>query len=165
MVKVVPLNPPPLVAAQDFYKSNGTERHVYNDEPSRTRQEFADECDINKIMERYDGYMPPIPGDRAPQYIDFTEIPEDLMGTMELMHDAENAFMRLPAKVRREFDNNPYMFVDFCADPNNLDQLREWELAPPKPVPQPAPVPVAEVSGSKEPPASPPAPPKGGGTQ
>jgi len=131
--------------------------------PSLTRQDQADECDVNKIMERFEatGYLPSVTG-REPIYADFTSVPNNMMDAMAQMHLATDAFMTLPAVVRREFDNDPAMFVDFASDPSNLDQLREWGLA--KPSPKPAPVPVPEApdrpapapasSGAQAPPAA-----------
>lgn len=101
-------------------------------EVSLTRQEFADECDINTIMARYEktGGQMPVPG-REPQYLDLTGLP-DFQAAMQMMIDADNAFMSLPAGIRRDFDNDPAKFVEFAEDRKNLDQLREWGLAPPE---------------------------------
>ncbi|QCQ84577.1 internal scaffolding protein [Blackfly microvirus SF02] len=103
--------------------------------PSLTRQEFADECDINVLMAQYEktGTINHF-NSATPQYLDLTEMPDDLMGSLAVMKEAELAFMRLPAKVRKEFDNDPLDFTNYALDPNNLDQLREWGLAAPKPV-------------------------------
>jgi len=111
--------------------------------PSLTRQDMAQECDINVIMERYEatGYFPSVVG-REPIYADFTSVPNNMIDAMAQMHLATDAFMTLPASVRREFGNDPAQFVDFASDPDNLDQMRAWGLAPP--APKPAPVPVAE---------------------
>lgn len=101
--------------------------------PSLTRQEFADECDINVLMAQYEktGVINHF-NDGTPQYLDITEMPDDLMGSLAVMKEAESAFMRLPAGVRKEFDNDPLQFVEYATDPNNLDTLREWGLAAPK---------------------------------
>lgn len=130
-----------MAKLEDFRVSNGLgpkETDTYIDGPSMTRQEFADECNINSIMERYDAYLSdPMRSIREPRYYDFTEMPDTLMGFMEKMHEAETAFMTLPAVVRREFDNDPVQFCDFAADPTNLDMMREWGLAPPAKAPEP----------------------------
>jgi len=69
--------------------------------------------------------------------------------------------MSLPATVRRDFDNDPMQFIAFAENPENLDKMREWKLAPPKPlapapqevriVPDPEP-PVAKITSSIRPP-------------
>lgn len=110
-----------------------------NEGPSMTRQEFADECDINKLMERYEGAggLPPPPGTAF--YLDAADLPDNYMDVMNIMNDAGNAFMTLPAKVRKEFDNDPTKFVEFALNKDNLAKMREWGLAPeeaPPPPPQ-----------------------------
>lgn len=99
-----------------------------------TRQEFADECDINILLDRYEktGVLNHY-SRREPLYVDLTEGPQDLAGALEVLNRATEAFMTLPAKIRREFDQDPVQFVQFCEDRSNLDKLREWGLAPPAP--------------------------------
>ncbi|QCQ84950.1 internal scaffolding protein [Blackfly microvirus SF02] len=106
---------------------------MYPEGPSLTRQEFADECDINNLMAQYEktGTISHF-NNGQPQYLDLTEMPDDLQTSLELMKEAELSFMRLPALVRKEFDNNPIDFVTYAMDPTNIDQLREWGLAAPK---------------------------------
>lgn len=125
------------LAANDFHKSNGAPKPVHvNVGPSLTRQEFAEECDINVLMKRYEGHAIGGPGmlpPAQPSFVDFTGIPSNLLDYMNLMTDAESAFMTLPAPVRKEFDNSAHAFVDFASDPENLPQMRTWGLAPPAP--------------------------------
>lgn len=118
--------------------------------PSLTRQDQADECDINNIMAKYEatGYLPSVAG-RAPVYVDFASVPDNMMDAMAHMHAATDAFMTLPASIRKEFDNDPAFFVDYASNPENLDQLREWGLA--SPAPKPAPVPAEESAGAPSP--------------
>lgn len=122
--------------------------------PSLARQEFADECDINQIMMRFEKGEEPSFTPRVPLYLDLTEMPDNLQDTLNMLNEAEASFNSLPASVRREFDNDPVQFVDFASDPKNLDQLRKWGLAKPAPVPE-APQRVEIVN-----PPDPPAPPK-----
>nr|AVQ10258.1 portal protein [Gokushovirinae environmental samples] len=104
---------------------------------SMTRQEFTEECDINAIMARYEkhGVWPMKPNDYVPMYVDFTTMPDNLQSAMLQMMDAEEAFMRLPAVVRKEFDNDPLRFVEYASDGNNIEQLRAWGLAEPEKAP------------------------------
>lgn len=105
------------------------------DGPSRTRQEFAKECDVNELMRRYQktGVMPV--GRTEPRYLDCTAVPQ-FHDAMQLFLQAEAAFMRLPAVVRREFDNDPEQFVAFAQNADNLPKLREWGLAEPEKAPE-----------------------------
>lgn len=146
-------------ATHDFAMSNGmpaSDTDLVCRDPSLTRQEFADECDINVIMARYEktGVVSHVT-QRVPMYIDWTEQPTNLMDALDIMYKADEAFMSLPATVRREFDNDPLKFVDFASNPDNLDKLREYGLAPPAVVEE------ALVEPSATPAATPPAkPPK-----
>lgn len=102
--------------------------------PSLTRQEFAEECDINTIMARYEAGGAVSHVNKAqPMYMDMTAIP-DLREALDIMRDATISFNSLPAKVRREFDNDPQKFVDYAQNPENLARMREWGLAAPAPV-------------------------------
>lgn len=105
---------------------------------SLTRQEFADECDINTLMAQYDktGILPSSMNNNVPQYLDITDIP-DYREALDMLAEASAAFMALPAQVRREFDNDALKFVEFAQDPENLPQMRTWGLAPPEKVPEP----------------------------
>nr|AVQ10192.1 minor capsid protein [Gokushovirinae environmental samples] len=146
---------PSVVAFHDFRKTNGTlsmEHAFHTEGPSLTRQEFMAECDINTIMAQYDGYLSdPMRTVREPMFVDFTSMPDSLMGAMSILNEAAAAFQRLPAVVRREFDNDPTQWADFAADPANVARMREWGLAAPEKVPD-APMRVEVVN--------PPAPPE-----
>lgn len=102
---------------------------------SLARQEFKDESDINFLMKRYrtHGVMPTM-RTSEPRYLDCTEVP-DFQAAMQLVIDAEAAFMTLPAAVRKEFGNDHVAFVEYASDPKNLEQMREWGLAPPEKAP------------------------------
>lgn len=119
-----------------------------------TRQEFAEECDINTLMARYEktGIVSHV-RTQEPAYFDASDVP-DLATALAIAHDAEVAFMTLPAATRREFDNDPIAFVQFAGDPANLPRMREWGLAPPEKVPDP-PMRVEVVSPPAPAPASP----------
>lgn len=135
--------------------------------PSRTRQEFAAECDINTIMAKYEaGGAVSHVNKTVPVYMDMTNMP-DLRGALDIMAAATTAFALLPAKVRREFDHDPQKFVDFAQSPDNLEKMREWGLAPAAAVaPPPLKVEIAGglqqfiAEGEKAPPPA--LPPKAG---
>lgn len=123
---------------------------------SMTRQEFLDECDVNVIMERYERTLVlPVPvGDVQPRYFDAVGVP-DLQEAMQIMMDANEAFMSLPAKVRREFDNDAIKFVEFAGKAENIERMREWGLAPyPEPEAAPMRVEVVEKKSVEKPAAT-----------
>lgn len=125
-------DPTPAVST-DFFKTSGERGDISVFEPSLTRQEFAEECDINTIMERYEkgGAISHV-NRHEPRYLDTTLYP-GLQASMDLFREAAREFNALPAQVRREFDNDPQKFVDFASDSANVDKLREWGLAEPLP--------------------------------
>lgn len=102
-------------------------------EPSLTRQEYADECDINKLMAQYEktGLLPGNMNLNPPRYLDVSDVP-DLPTALNMLNEATSAFMSLPATVRRDFDNDPVKFIQFAENPENLPKMREWKLAPPE---------------------------------
>lgn len=113
--------------------------------PSRTKQEFREDCDVNVIIRRFtkSGLLPN-PNNAVPQFVDAASLP-DLQTLMQIMIEAEKAFMSLPAQVRKEFDNNAIQFVEFATKAENLDKMREWGLAPKAPT-EPAPQKVEIVN-------------------
>lgn len=94
---------------------------------SLTVQADARDADINVIMERYarTGQVPPLP--RLPSYGDFDGI-ADYRTAIHAVREAEDLFMRLPAKVRSRFDNDPAQFVDFCSSDANREELADLGL-------------------------------------
>jgi len=105
---------------------------------SLTQQSGADECDINKIVERAKRGAQLTVTDRTPQYGDFTQLPTDLRDCLNIVRKADEAFMSLDAHVRRRFDNDPSKMMDFLNDPANRDEAIELGLVAPPPPPPPS---------------------------
>lgn len=108
------------------------------------QQQFKNECDINHLMKKYReaGLVPQIP--KAPYYGDFTNIP-DYQEALNVVNEANTLFMSMSAAVRKEFDNDPARFLEFCQDPANADRMMELGLRE-KPKPEPGPVRVEVVN-------------------
>lgn len=101
--------------------------------PSRTKQSFKDECDINKIMKRFKktvgtDYLNRFQGYLDGRYGDFSEV-ADYRSALHQVRQAEEVFMALPAKVRGRFSNDPAQFLDFVQNPNNAEELVSLGLA------------------------------------
>lgn len=104
------------------------------DDPSLAVQAERDECDINTIVRRF-GLTGDLPvGVRRPSYGDFTGV-SDYRSALEMLELANQSFYSMPAEVRSRFDNDPALFVDFCSDPSNLEEMRKLGLAVEQPVP------------------------------
>lgn len=92
--------------------------------PSLTQQQFKDECDINKIMDRYlrTGVLSDPLNMRGPgTYGDYTEY-GDYMENMNKVIEAREMFEALPSKIRERFGNNPGKLIEFVLDVNNKDE-------------------------------------------
>lgn len=112
------------------------------------QQQFKEECDINTIVENFGltGQMPQ--NVRVPINEEFVES-LDYQSSLNIMMEAENAFMQFPAKIRDEFGNDPVKFVNFVSDPANVDRCREWGLANAKAqAPEPLAVRVVPEAGT-----------------
>jgi len=106
-----------------------------SDDPSLTKQSFKDECDINTIVRNF-GVTGELPDNiRPPQYGDFTGI-FDYQSALNAVIAADDAFMEMDAKIRARFHNDPALFVEFCSNPENLDEMRKMGLAVPASVPE-----------------------------
>lgn len=105
--------------------------------PSLTRQEFKADCDLGLLLKRFgrtpeglnalrncQGYA------EGSRFDDVSDIP-DFRAARDAVNAANSSFMALPAIVRRRFDNDPAMFLDFIQNPDNLDEARRLGLSKP----------------------------------
>lgn len=100
------------------------------DDPSLAIQSAKDEADINTIVRRF-GLTGELPSDVAmPRSGDFAGVP-DFHGAMNLVRQAQEEFLRVPAEIRARFGNDPGAFIAFCEDPANLEEARRLGLAKP----------------------------------
>lgn len=100
-----------------------------NAEPSRTKQEFAEEQDINNILGQYKRAGIDI------HRMKFDANYEDVTGAVDY-HEAlnivmrsEDMFMTLPSDVRDRFQNDPGKFLEFATNPANLPEMVKMGLA------------------------------------
>lgn len=107
-------------------------------EPTKTQQQFAEEADINTIVERF-GLTGELPSNlKVPQSGDFSEVVSDYQTALNMVLEADHAFMQLPAEVRARFRNDPGELVDFVSDEKNRDEAIKLGLVvPPKAPPDP----------------------------
>lgn len=111
---------------------------------SRTRQEFAQDADINTIVERFGiGHEMPI-NTKPPLSGDFTDLP-DYKAALDMVRAADDLFGTLPAKIRSRFNNDPAQYIAFFEDPDNMDEAIKLGLAKAPPAVQDAPSPIVET--------------------
>lgn len=95
----------------------------------RAQQHFANEVNINEIMEKAKmGQMPRQRiGHLMPKYGDFSGITSYQDAVMQI-DQAKQLFMTMPAKIRDHFDNNPAKLIAFCQNAGNLAEGIELGL-------------------------------------
>lgn len=102
--------------------------YTLNEKPSRSQQQFKDQCDVNKIVARYKktGIVTHLRGGDG-QYGDFSDI-----GTyheaIQRVLDANKEFMKLPAAIRNRFGNDPQQLMTFLDDPSNNEEAIKMGL-------------------------------------
>jgi len=91
--------------------------------PSRAKQSFKDECDINNIMSKYmaNGLIDHVNEhqgryENLPDNVEFHD-------AMNQIRDAEEAFASLTSAIRRRFNNDPAQFLEFVLNEQNRDEI------------------------------------------
>lgn len=100
-------------------------------EVGRTKPEFADSCNINKMLKRYRKTGVIRVAINEPVYGDFTG-PSDLTDALEVISNAKSSFESIPAAVRKRFNNDMYQFMGFM-EKASKEELLELGLAKAEP--------------------------------
>lgn len=89
---------------------------------SRTKQSFKDECDINKILARFQRTGAVAHFSKfSPQY---GEVPSvDFHEALLLAKKGIEMFEALPSSLRKRFENSPEAFLAFVQDSKNADEM------------------------------------------
>ncbi len=90
----------------------------------RTKQSQRDECDINKLLERYQrdaslGHLEKYQGVYG-NYADY-----DFENHVTKIAEMQTIFEQLPAEVKKDFGQKPDKFFEFVTDPANAERLPE----------------------------------------
>lgn len=121
------------------YTSKDSDAFGIKFDPSegRTKQSDAEACDINNIMKRYEatGLLPDMIH-REPQWGDFSDM-ATYQEAMDIVAKAREQFFSLDAHLRKEFNNDPAQFLEFCEDPKNVRRMVELGIATPVEKPEP----------------------------
>jgi len=110
-------------------------------DPSRTKQSFKDDSDINNITKRYErtGQLPDLIK-VEPRYGDFSDVPS-YQESLHIVNHANEQFHALDAHLRSRFNNDPSEFLAFATNPASLAEMVKLGLAvekPQDPTPSPA---------------------------
>jgi len=117
------------------YQTQRNRQSIDCSHPILTDQSSKNMCDINKIVAQYakTGMLPQFQ-QKIPQYGDFSNLPT-LAAAMEIVQEAKQQFMELPANIRKLMDNDPRKFETFLQDPTNHETLLKAGLIVQKPIP------------------------------
>lgn len=105
-------------------RANGTKKvSTVHEGPSLAQQQFKDDCDVNKILEKFNktGTLSHVRNGQTGVYADLTSLP-DYDEALRTIITAENAFKDIPAQVRKRFDNDPKELIKFLSDPSNKEE-------------------------------------------
>lgn len=105
--------------------------------PSMTRQSEMESCDIHNILKQFSqqGFEQLVRENAARgQYAD---VPTDLdyQDSLNTVLAAQTAFATLPSQVRERFQNDPARFLEFLANPDNVEEAIRLGLATARPEP------------------------------
>lgn len=116
-----------MTVFRDMYGNRPVGTPYISDQPSRTKQSFKDECDINVIMRRYDktGVLPA--GVGVGSYADFSSV-GSFQDSQNILIKAQSQFDALPARVRDRFQNDPEKLLRFIADKANFEEAKKLGL-------------------------------------
>lgn len=97
--------------------------------PSRTKQSFEEESNINNIVARYkkiggdpDDLLTPTFAPMSPKAFADVSAATDYHTALNVVAEAQERFDSLPATVRERFKNDPGDFAAFMADEKNLPE-------------------------------------------
>jgi len=123
----------------------GDESGLKCEDASLARQSEAEEADINTIVRRF-GLTGQLPQNvRVPSYGDFSDV-FDFQSAMNVVTEAREAFLEMPADVRARFHNDPAEFVAFVGDDRNRDEaIKLGVVVPVEPPKAPEPMLVKVV--------------------
>lgn len=126
-----------LGLTEEQKKARQKVKPFYTRGASLTKQEFKDDCDIRKIMERARKYGVPVTDPNQKVFADISNIGDFqsvIQNGMELRQEFANL---VRSDVRRLFDNNPEKIWEFMQDPANEEKCIEYglkkKILPPKP--------------------------------
>lgn len=102
--------------------------------PSRTKQAFTKQCDINNVLNIYTstGQLTHT-SNRPPVFADLPS--KTFHESLNHVLAAEASFDSMPSAIRRRFNGDIGKFLEFIENPSNLSDMAELGLAIPEPTP------------------------------
>jgi len=98
------------------------------EQPSKTDQSFKEDCDVNIIMDRFmkTGQISHLAKKQA-SYQDVSEIP-NLLDAHISIKEAKEAFMALPARIRKKLHNDPLNLEEYLLNEENHEEAAHYGL-------------------------------------
>jgi len=93
---------------------------------SQTQQQFREECDINLVLKRYGAhhdYVPDQVNHALEHFRDLSIAPQDLTEAYQVIDQAHEAFMDLPADLRRIVNDSPSVLLELSSSDEGLAKL------------------------------------------
>jgi len=101
---------------------------THTPEETRTQQQFISECDINNILKKYEQTSLLTPVNRSQgKYGDFTNV-TDYQTALDKLMSAQDTFNSLPSSIRKRFQNDPALLIEFVNDDKNKNEAIELGL-------------------------------------
>lgn len=119
---------------------------------SRTKQAFAAESDINRIVKNHTEGARIALNPRQPEFGDFSKA-QDLHTAMMAVDEALEAYRMLPADVRTASRNSPKVFLEMLADETQAQHLVDAGLPIEGMKPSPPPSLPSRPASAASPPA------------
>lgn len=113
-----------------------------------TQQHFGPQVNINNIMAkalRTGEISTGLYGGRSPRFGDFSQVTSFQDAHNQILQ-AQEAFMTLPAAVRKRFQNDPGQLLAFLENPQNKIEAQSLGLVAPDPEPKSVPADQNTVS-------------------
>lgn len=101
-------------------------KHFFDDD-SLTKQEFLQESDVNFVVDRYRRNGIPLVEVPGAQYRDVSQC-DSLLDAYHQIEDAKHSFAKLDARVRAQFNNDVFNFIEFLDNPENHDKLEAMNI-------------------------------------
>lgn len=144
----------PSVFRTPYFNKPPRDILTFDPEGKRTKDEFKDDCDVNKIWANYvrTGRLDQLQKAKG-HYSDLTAVPTSYQESLNLVVQTREMFDELPSDIRNAFANDVQLFMEAAAEnPDGLFELLETI----QPIDGKPATPVAPAK-----PQAPPAPPEG----
>lgn len=112
------------------YRQYERQSHVPEGE-SRTKQSFADQCEINNIIQKFQATGAITHANKHQLHYGETD-GTTFHEAMNIVCEAQEAFSELPSSLRARFGNDPAAYLDFVSNEENKPEMAKLGLLTPE---------------------------------